>query len=120
MAGRRRIQPNPIVAAGAGGRAAARIRMSFRSALYIGSVFHRRLKPKAHRFRYRLFWLLLDLDELEELARRLRLFALDRFGWLSLRIADHGDGSATPLRQQIEAALRTAGLAPPGGRIALL
>ena len=35
------------------------------SALYVGSVMHRRLRPRRHRLRYRMFWMLLDLDELD-------------------------------------------------------
>ncbi|HEX7565081.1 MAG TPA: DUF1365 family protein, partial [Bradyrhizobium sp.] len=37
--------------------------MTVGSSLYVGSVMHRRMQPR-HRFRYRAFWLLLDLDEL--------------------------------------------------------
>ena len=39
--------------------------MTLRSSLYVGSVMHRRLRPRMHRFRYRAFWFLLDLDELD-------------------------------------------------------
>ena len=42
------------------------------SALYIGSVIHRRLRPKRHRLRYRVFWMLIDLDEIDALTRKLR------------------------------------------------
>ena len=35
------------------------------SALYVGWVRHRRLTPRPHAFRYRLFLLWLDLDELD-------------------------------------------------------
>ena len=31
--------------------------------LYVGTVMHRRFKPRRHRLRYRVFWMLLDLDE---------------------------------------------------------
>ena len=43
------------------------------SALYRGEVMHRRLRPRAHRLHYRVFWLLLDLMEIDELDGRLRL-----------------------------------------------
>ena len=62
------------------------------SALYAGSVMHQRLRPARHRLRYRMFSLLLDLDELPELARRLRLFSLNRFNLFSLHERDYGDG----------------------------
>ena len=41
--------------------------MTLGSALYVGTVMHRRLRPRRHGFRYRAFWLLLDLDELPDL-----------------------------------------------------
>ena len=34
------------------------------SAIYTGNVWHRRLSPKSHLFRYRVFMLYLDLSEL--------------------------------------------------------
>ena len=39
------------------------------SALYVGGVMHRRMAPRAHRLRYRVFWILFDLDEMERLSR---------------------------------------------------
>jgi DUF1365 family protein len=39
------------------------------SCLYVGQVRHRRFKPRAHAFRYRLFQLYLDLDELDSVFR---------------------------------------------------
>lgn len=90
------------------------------SALHVGSVMHRRLKPRIHRLRYRMFWMLLDLDELDLLSQRLRWFSRERFNLFSLRNKDHGDGSDTPLRKQIESHLAAAGLDLAGGTIRLL
>ena len=53
--------------------------MSEASALYRGEVMHRRLRPRAHRLAYRVFWLLLDLSEIDRLDRRLKLFSRGRF-----------------------------------------
>ena len=89
------------------------------SALYRGLVTHARTRPRRHHLRYRVFTMLLDLDELPALHRRLRLFAHNRFSLLSFHEADHGDGSATPLRQQIDTRLTEAGL-PAGGAIRVL
>jgi uncharacterized protein len=91
-----------------------------RSALYVGSVMHRRLHPQAHHFRYRAFWFLLDLDELDGLSATTRLFSYNRPNLFSLYDTDHGDGSATPLRLQVERQLREAGVDPALGRIDLL
>lgn len=81
---------------------------------------HRRLRPKRHRLSYRLAMVLLDLDELEVLDRRLRLFSLDRWNLFSFRQRDHGDGSTVPLRQQIVRLLEQAGIAASGLQVQLL
>jgi hypothetical protein len=62
------------------------------SALYEGWVMHCRLRPRRHAFRYRVFAMLLDLDELQALSRRLRLFTWNKVGVLSFHDRDHGDG----------------------------
>jgi len=91
------------------------------SALYAGKVMHQRLRPMRHRLRYGVFSLLLDLDELPGLARRLKLFSLNRFNLLSLHERDYG-ASEEPgqgLRPHVERQLAAAGLAA-GGAIRLL
>lgn len=94
--------------------------MNFRSALYIGAVMHRRLRPKLHQFRYRAFWLLVDLDELAVLTARLKLFSHNRFNLFALHETDLGDGGPTPLRVQAERLLAEAGIDIAGGAIRLL
>ncbi|MGV8839693.1 MAG: DUF1365 domain-containing protein [Bauldia sp.] len=92
-----------------------------RSALYRGIVVHQRMRPKAHRLRYRVFSLLVDLDELPAIARRVRLMGVDRGGLFSFRQSDHG--ARTPgadLRRWVDARLAEAGIAIPGGRVELL
>lgn len=94
--------------------------MTLRSSLYAGSVMHRRLRPCVHRFRYRAFWFLLDLDELDEFSAQSRWFSHNKANLFSLRDADHGDGSATSLRIQVERKLREAHIDLAGGSIQLL
>ena len=89
------------------------------SALYVGQLVHQRLRPRRHRLAYRLYQVLLDLEELPALDRRLRCFSVDRFNLFSFHAADHGDGSGRSLRTQIEERLREAGL-PAGGAIRVL
>ncbi len=90
------------------------------SCLYTGTVMHRRFKPRAHRLSYRVFWTLLDLDEIPLLTRSLRWFSLERFNLFGFYNADHGDGSGRPLRTQIEAHLAAADIDLEGGKIRLL
>ena len=94
--------------------------MTQASALYRGGVMHQRLRPRAHRLNYRVFWLLLDLAEIDELDRRLRWFSRNRFNLLSFHDRDHGDGSGAALRPQIEAFLGRAGIDIGEGAVRLL
>lgn len=90
------------------------------SALYVGSVMHMRLKPRHHRLAYRLFSLLIDLDEIEALDRRLTLFSHDRFNLFSFFERDYADPAGGPLKAQIERLLAGAGFEPDGGAVRLL
>ena len=90
------------------------------SALYTGTVVHTRMRPVRHRLRYRMMMLLLDLDEIPALARRLRLFSVDRFNLFGFAERDHLVPGAGSLRAQVEAALTAAGITPDGGPIRLL
>jgi DUF1365 family protein len=86
----------------------------FHSSLYFGSVMHHRLRPREHRLRYGIFYLLLDLDEIDALADRLRLFSHNRFNLFSLHDADHGEGTAISPRDRIEQHLQEAGIESDG------
>lgn len=91
---------------------------------------HVRLKPRRHRLAYRLCSFLLDLDEIDALDARLRLFSRNRFNAFSFHDRDYGpvaDAGAEgagregePLKAQVERQLMAAGLAPDGGPIRLL
>lgn len=86
---------------------------------YEGHVMHMRLRPKAHRFRYGLWTLLLDVDRLAQTGRALRLFSTNRFNLLSHHDADHGPRDGSPLRPWVEARLAEADRPRPA-RIRLL
>jgi hypothetical protein len=88
--------------------------------LYVGTVMHARLRPRRHRFTYRVFTLLVDLDRLAELDRRHRLLSVDRANLLAFWQRDHGPRDGSPLRPWVEARLAEQGLAAAGHRIQLL
>jgi DUF1365 family protein len=90
------------------------------SALYVGEVVHRRVQTIDHRLGYRVFMLLLDLDEIEAVQPALRLLSPGRFGLMSWRAADFGDRSGRALREQVEGHLMAAGVDIAGGPIRLL
>ncbi|WP_193336214.1 DUF1365 domain-containing protein [Devosia beringensis] len=83
-------------------------------AIYAGDVVHKRARPKRHALRYRVFSMLVDLDQLEALDRSLRFFSLDRFNLVSLVTRDFGprDGSS------IAAFIRGKAAAAGAGEIA--
>ena len=60
-----------------------------RSRLYECRVMHHRLSPKEHRFEHGLFLACVDLDELEAIQERLRLFSHNRRNLYELRESDH-------------------------------
>lgn len=80
------------------------------SGIYTGIVAHKRLRPRRHKLRYRVFALLLDLDELPGLS--LRWLGINRGGLLSFHEKDHGDGG--PLRPWVAARLAEAGIVADG------
>ncbi|HET9509153.1 MAG TPA: DUF1365 domain-containing protein [Gaiellaceae bacterium] len=71
-----------------------------RSALYTGSLTHSRRAPARNVFRYPLSTWLLDLDELPQLERRLRLLSVNRRNVVTLHDRDHFDGDK-PLKQAV-------------------
>jgi len=87
-------------------------------ALYHGHVLHRRLRPRTHVLRYRVFHLLIDIDRIDELAGRLRLLSRNRFNLFAFHDADHGDGK--DLRAHAEGLLHAAGIETDSGPIRLL
>jgi len=90
------------------------------SALYDGWVMHQRLRPRAHRLRYRILSLFLDLDEIDTLAAGNRLFSRNRFNLFSFHDSDYGSGTPEGLRSQIEAHLSEAGLPIKDGPIRVM
>ena len=59
------------------------------SCLYTGWIGHRRTAHAANAFRYSLFFLYLDLAELDHVFDDRRLWSVERSNWASFRRADH-------------------------------
>ncbi|HVV81803.1 MAG TPA: DUF1365 domain-containing protein [Kofleriaceae bacterium] len=89
-------------------------RAPLRSALYRGHLVHVRRDEHARRFRYPICVAALELDELERLHARLRLFSYNRKNLFSLHDADYGAGdAAVDLRTRHRALLAAHGLPAP-------
>lgn len=86
------------------------------SCLYAGTVRHRRFLPRSHAFRYSLYMLYLDLDELPQLDTLSRWFSTsERWAPVRFRRADHFGSPDIPLsdaaRDLVE---QQAGFRPQG------
>ena len=90
------------------------------SALYTGRIMHARQRPVRHRFDYTATAVYLDLAELDEVDRRLRLFSVDRAGVFAFHQRDHGPRTGEPLRPWIDATLADAGIDLDGGPVRIL
>jgi len=92
----------------------------FNSCIYSGFVTHRRFKPKRHFFTYKTFSLLINLNELENLGKRINLFSYNKFNILSFYDADHGPRDGTSLINWAKNTLSKAKINIGSGSIKLL
>ena len=80
------------------------------SAVYVGDVVHKRSRPKRHALRYRVFYLLVDLDQLQNLGKSLRLFSVDKFNLVSFVTRDFGARDGTSISKFIRDKAALAGV----------
>ncbi len=88
--------------------------------LYTGEVMHARLKPFGHRFVYRVFSLLVDIDRLDELAASTPLLAVNRRGITSFLESDHVEREGETIRHFVDGLLAQAGVEQTASRVLLL
>ncbi len=74
--------------------------------IYKGIVTHRRFKPKRHFFSYKTFSILFDLDELEDLEKKISIFSLNKFNLFSFYNKDHGDRDGKNLKNWVRTNLK--------------
>ena len=72
------------------------------SAIYNGTVIHKRFKPKLHFFKYKVFSLLIDLSELKILDKNISFFSYNKFNLISFFDKDHGDRDGTSLVEWVK------------------
>jgi len=90
------------------------------SAIYSGWVRHRRHAPHPHAFRYRIFQLYLDLDELDRVFAGRRLWSINRRNLAEFRRSDYLGDPLTPLADAVRARVFEATGRTPTGPIRLL
>ena len=90
------------------------------SVIYNGKVIHRRFKPKEHYFKYNVFSLLIDLDELEIIQNKIKIFSYNKFNIISFYDTDHGPRDGTSLKKWIIKNLKDIGINNENIQIKLL
>jgi len=93
---------------------------NFSSCIYSGFTTHKRFKPKRHFFTYRTFSLLINLNEIEELQKKIKFFSYNKFNILSFYNIDHGPRDGTSLSKWVKKILIKARVNTKGGTIKLL
>lgn len=91
----------------------------FSSRLYSGTVFHRRVRPRVHQLQYRVFSMLIDLDELPVLHQSLRGFSWNGLNVLSVHDEDFGVDRSATLKHGVHEALKQHGIDEAPDRIFL-
>lgn len=91
------------------------------SAIYEGSVRHRRFAPRSHAFNYRVFMMYIDLDEIETLFDGVPLWSSRGPALACWRRADYFGDPARPLADCVrEACAAALGETAPQGPIRML
>lgn len=90
------------------------------SALYTGWVRHRRHAPHAHAFRYRLYMLYLDLDEIDAVFDGRWLWSVERRNVAEFRRSDYLGDPSVPLAEAVRRRVEQETGRRPTGPIRLL
>ena len=92
----------------------------FSSCIYSGFIAHRRFKPKRHFFSYKIFSLLIDLNEVENLEKKIKFFSYNKFNILSFYNIDHGPRDGSCLTKWVKKILIESKIDIGSGTIKLL
>jgi len=90
------------------------------SAIATGRVWHRREAPKTHQFAYRTSYTLLDIDRIEPIFARSRLWSLERSNLVNFRRTDFLAPHDTLLRSAVADRVESELGRRPQGRILVL
>ncbi len=88
--------------------------------IFAGRVVHKRLRPKIHGLSYRVFTVLLDVDQLDDVTKRCWLFSHNRFNVFSFYDKDHGPGDVANVKDVAKQCLLNASRPTENRRILLL
>ncbi|WP_435237731.1 DUF1365 domain-containing protein [Psychromonas sp. PT13] len=85
------------------------INQELKSGIYKGWVGHRRFSPKPHSFKYGIFLLAIDLDELPKLTNIGPWFKSNKFAPLNLKCSDYLDHKSQLSKQDVWLKIQSLG-----------
>ncbi len=92
----------------------------FSSCIYSGLVTHKRFKPRKHFFSYKTFSLLIDLNEIQDIEKKINFFSYNKFNVLSFYNIDHGPRDGSSLMKWVKKTLTKTKINIRGGTVKLL
>jgi len=90
------------------------------SSIYSGIITHKRFKPKKHFFSYKTFSLLINLKEVDNIAKKISFFSYNKFNILSFYNLDHGPRNGKSLTTWVKKTLSGSKINIDNGTIKLL
>jgi len=92
----------------------------FNSAIYKGWVQHRRLEPKKHHFKYQVFMMYLDLDEVEEVLGQSFMWSHKKFSPARFKCSDYLGQDNSSLKPRVLDKVEASLGFRPSGSVRLL
>ena len=91
-----------------------------KSRIYTGEIYHARLQPVKHVFTYPVYFYAFDLDELEELGKKISFFSHNRFNAVSIFDKDYLDRGPGSIREKLLRQLKKSGCKEDIARIQII
>ena len=90
------------------------------SFIYTGEVIHKRFKPKEHFFKYKVFSIFLDLEEISTINKSINFFSYNKFNLISFYDKDHGPRDGSSLDNWVQSNLESIGIHEKNLKIKIL
>ena len=82
----------------------------FSNCLYEGEVFHIRLTPKKHSFKYKVFCINFDLCKADSIFQKIPVFSINKFNIFSFFYKDHGPKNCNNLKKWVIETVEESGV----------
>ena len=84
----------------------------FLSCLYDCAIIHKRMIPFEHKFKYNVYSLFIDYNELSKLSKNINFFSYNKFNLISFYDIDHGFRNGNSLKNYVNLNLKNIRLIP--------